>query len=193
MARKRGRKRRIMRRAGRKVATFAGRAKSAYRRAASMNVSGQELIISAAGAGVGGIGATLVIKKLPASIPAVAKNLGVAVLGALIMKRGLKSKSFPLIGAGLGMAGVGAKGLVTKFVPSLAGDLGDDEDFTEIAGDDAYEIGDDGEDYAVVDGDDGAELVPIDADEVGDLNAPLAAPFAAPFDGEDYELEGQEI
>lgn len=187
---KKGRKRRIMRRAGRNVATFAGRAKSAYRRAASMNVSGQQLIISAAGAGVGGIGATLVIKKLPSGIPAVAKNLGVAVLGALITKRGLKSKSYPLIGAGLGMAAVGAKGLVTKFVPSLAGDLGDD-DFTEI-GDDAYEIGDDGEDYAVVEGDDGAELVPVE-NVAGDLNAPLAAPFSAPFDGNDYELEGQEI
>lgn len=190
MARK-GRKRRIMRRAGRKVATFAGRAKSVYRRAASMNVSGQQLIISAAGAGVGGIGATLVIKKLPSSIPAVAKNLGVAVLGALITKRGLRSKSYPLIGAGLGMAAVGAKGLVTKFVPSLAGDLGDD-DFTEIEGDDAYEIGDDGEDYAVVEGDDGAELVPVE-EVAGDLNAPLSAPFSAPFDGNDYELEGQEI
>lgn len=188
---KKGRKRRIMRRAGRKVATFAGRAKSAYRRAASMNVSGQQLMISAAGAGVGGIGATLVIKKLPSSIPAVAKNLGVAVLGALITKRGLKSKSYPLIGAGLGMAAVGAKGLVTKFVPSLAGDLGDDN-FSEIEGDDAYEIGEVGEDYAVVDGENGAELVPVEEVQ-GDLNSPLAAPFAAPFDGDDYELEGQEI
>lgn len=187
---KKGRKRRIMRRASRKVATFAGRAKSAYRRTASMNVSGQQLMISAAGAGIGGIGATLVIKKLPPSIPAVAKNLGVAVLGALITKRGLKSKSYPLIGAGLGMAAVGAKGLVSKFVPSL-GDLGDD-DFSEIEGDDAYEIGDDGEDYAVVDGENGAELVPVE-DVQGDLNAPLAAPFAAPFAGDDYELEGQEI
>ena len=75
----------------------------------------------AAGAGVGAVGGSFVITKIPATVPAAATNAGVAVLGAAVALFGMKKRNKALMGAGLGMGAVGVRGLVANVVPTMAG------------------------------------------------------------------------
>ena len=91
------------------------------RRAASQPVTKKDIVLAVAGAGVGGIGGAIVLSKLPESIPELAKNGGIAAVGGAITYMGLKKKNKLLMGAGLGMAAVGVRGVIAGFVPTMAG------------------------------------------------------------------------
>ena len=105
------------RRASRRVVV---QAKKVYRRAKSINVTKKDIVLSVAGAGAGAIGSAVVLQKLPDSIPAAAKNAIVTAAGGFLAYKGVKKRNMALTGLGMGMAAVGARGLVGVAVPSLA-------------------------------------------------------------------------
>lgn len=127
-------KKRAKREGGKKAATkvitktrriYVGAKKKArrIRRAASQSVNKKDIVLAVAGAGVGSIGSAFVLTKIPDTIPggAISKNAIVAAAGGAITYYALKKKNKALMGAGLGMAAVGAKGLIGTAVPTLAG------------------------------------------------------------------------
>lgn len=99
----------------------AKRAARRIKRAATQPVTKKDIILAVAGAGVGSVGGAIVLSKLPESLPPLATNGGVAALGGVVTYIGLKKKNKLLMGAGLGMAAVGARGLIANFVPTMAG------------------------------------------------------------------------
>lgn len=99
----------------------AKRAARRIKRAATQPVSKKDIVLAVAGAGIGSVGGAVVLSKLPASLPPLATNGGVAALGGIVTYIGLKKKNKMLMGAGLGMAAVGARGVIANFVPTLAG------------------------------------------------------------------------
>lgn len=121
------------RESGKKAVKVVTRTKSVYvaakrkarriRRAAGMSVNKKDIVLAVAGAGVGSIGSAFVLTKIPDTLPggAVTKNAIVAAAGGAITYYALKKRNKALMGAGLGMAAVGAKGLIGTAVPTLAG------------------------------------------------------------------------
>ena len=104
-----------------RVYVKAKRAARRVRRAATQPVTKKDIVLAVAGAGVGSIGGAIVLSKLPASLPPMATNGGVAALGGVLTAVGLKKKNKLLMGAGLGMGAVGFRGLVANVVPIMAG------------------------------------------------------------------------
>lgn len=145
-----------------RVYVKAKRAARRARRAATQPVSKKDIVLAVAGAGVGSIGGAIVLSKLPATLPPMATNGGVAALGGVLTAMGLKKKNKLLMGAGLGMAAVGVRGIIAGFVPTMAGY---DENYTyvpQIATDMA---------------------APFAAPFAGEMNT--YEPLNAPFDGEE--------
>ena len=145
-----------------RVYVNAKRAARRVRRAASQPVSKKDIVLAVAGAGVGSVGGAIVLSKLPASLPPMATNGGVAALGGILTYIALKKKNKLLMGAGLGMAAVGVRGVIAGFVPTMAGY--DDSNYAyvpQIAGGGSYE--------------------PLAAPFAGSAYEPLNAPF----DGEE--------
>lgn len=105
----------------RKVYVKAKRAKRKFKRVASQKMGAKDIVLSVAGAGVGGIGGAFVLSKIPAAVPAVASNGALAALGGLAAAFGVKKRNKMIMGAGLGAAAVGVRGLIANFVPTLAG------------------------------------------------------------------------
>lgn len=105
-----------VRRAGRRVIV---KTKEIYRRAKSINVTKKDIILSVAGAGAGAIGSAIVLQKLPIQ-NTLAKNAVVTAVGGFLAYKGVKKRNMAITGLGMGMAAVGAKGLVGVAVPSLA-------------------------------------------------------------------------
>ena len=141
------------------------RAARRIKRAATQPVSKKDIVLAVAGAGVGSVGGAIVLSKLPASLPPMATNGGVAALGGILTYVALKKRNKLLMGAGLGMAAVGVRGVISSFAPTMAG-------YDEV-------------NYSYV--------PQIAAPMAAPMAAPFAAPFAgdsyeplaAPFDGEE--------
>lgn len=145
-----------------RVFVKAKRAARRVRRAASQPVSKKDIVLAVAGAGVGSVGGAIVLSKLPASLPPMASNGGVAALGGILTYIALKKKNKLLMGAGLGMAAVGVRGVIAGFVPTMAGyDEPNYYSVPQIAGGGSYE--------------------PLAAPFAGSAYEPLNAPF----DGEE--------
>lgn len=104
-----------------RVYVNAKRAARRIRRAATQPVSKKDIVLAVAGAGVGSVGGAIVLSKLPASLPPMATNGSVAALGGILTYIALKKKNKLLMGAGLGMAAVGVRGVIAGFVPTMAG------------------------------------------------------------------------
>ena len=143
----------------RKVYVKAKRAKRKFKRVASERMNTKDIVMSVAGAGVGGIGGAFVLSKIPASVPTVASNAGVAALGGLLAAVGVKKRNRLIMGLGLGASAVGVRGLIANFVPTMAG-----YDDTPAL---AYSAPAMGTPFA------------------GCMAAPFAGEMAAPFDGDD--------
>lgn len=144
-----------------RVYVKAKRAARRVRRAATQPVSKKDIVLAVAGAGVGSVGGAIVLSKLPASLPPMATNGGVAALGGILTYLALKKKNKLLMGAGLGMAAVGVRGMIAGFVPTMAG----------------Y----DDSNYAYVPQIAGGSYEPLAAPFAGSAYEPLNAPF----DGEE--------
>lgn len=142
----------------------AKRAARRIRRAATQPMSKKDIVLAVAGAGVGSIGGAVVLTKLPSSLPAVATNGGVAALGGVLTAYGLKRRNRLLMGAGLGMAAVGVRGIIANFVPTMAG----------------Y---DDAPRYRVIPRLPATMAAPLAAPFAGD-----DVPLCAPYDGEEVKI-----
>lgn len=107
----------------RRVYVAAKRKGRKVRRALGASVNKKDIVLAVAGAGVGSIGSAYVLTKIPDTLPggAVTKNAIVAAAGGAIAYYGIKKRNKAVMGAGLGMAAVGAKGLIGTAVPTLAG------------------------------------------------------------------------
>ena len=107
----------------RRVYVAAKRKGRKIRRALGASMSKKDIVLAVAGAGVGSIGSAYVLAKIPDTLPggAVTKNAIVAAAGGAIAYYGIKERNKAVMGAGLGMAAVGAKGLIGTAVPTLAG------------------------------------------------------------------------
>ena len=107
----------------RRVYVAAKRKGRKVRRALGASVNKKDIVLAVAGAGVGSIGSAYVLAKIPDTLPggAVTKNAIVAAAGGAIAYYGIKKRNKAVMGAGLGMAAVGAKGIIGTAVPTLAG------------------------------------------------------------------------
>lgn len=107
----------------RRVYVAAKRKGRKVRRALGASMSKKDIVLAVAGAGVGSIGSAYVLAKIPDTLPggAVTKNAIVAAAGGAIAYYGIKKRNKAVMGAGLGMAAVGAKGIIGAAVPTLAG------------------------------------------------------------------------
>ena len=144
-----------------RVYVKAKKAKRKFRRVASERMGTKDIVLSVAGAGVGGIGGAFILTKIPAAVPPVAANGALAALGGVAAGMGVKKKNRLLMGLGLGVAAVGVRGLIANFVPTLAG-----YDDTPVY----------------------LPATQMAAPFAGELAAPFAGEcMAAPFDGDGFE------
>lgn len=92
--------------------------KKIYKSAKGYNVQTKDVVISVAAGGVGAIGSTMILQKLPTEkLPGGAKtaNALVAALGGFVAYKGLKKKSMAITGLGMGMAAASAAGFIQSF------------------------------------------------------------------------------
>mgnify|MGYP006992141643 CR=1 FL=1 len=71
----------------------AKKAKRKFRRVASERMGTKDIVLSVAGAGVGGIGGAFILTKIPAAVPPVAANGALAALGGVAAGMGVKKKN----------------------------------------------------------------------------------------------------
>lgn len=96
------------------------------KKAGKINVTKRDVILSVAGAGVGSVGGAILVQKMPAAVPDIAKNAIVAGIGGFLAYKGLKSKNMAFVGVGMGAAAAGAAGLIGSVMtkvstPSVSG------------------------------------------------------------------------
>ena len=82
------------------------------RRAGGERMSTADIVLAVGGAGVGSIGGSLVLSKMPESIPAVAKNGALAAAGGFLAYKGLRKKNRLFLGLGLGAAAAGVTNII---------------------------------------------------------------------------------
>ena len=92
------------------------------RRYAGQSVTKKDIILGVGGAAIGGVGGALVLQKMPEVIPPMLQNAITALGGGYLAYRGIKSRNKLIMGLGLGLGAVGARGLIGSVVPALAGD-----------------------------------------------------------------------
>lgn len=118
MAKKKGKKAVTVR----KVYIKAKKAGRKVRRYAGESVSKKDIILGVAGAAAGGIGGAMVLQKIPEAVPPMVSNAALALGGGFLAYKGIRKRNKLLLGLGLGMGAVGARGIVGNFVPTLAGE-----------------------------------------------------------------------
>lgn len=128
-----------------------------FRKEAGERMSTGDIVLAVAGAGVGSIGGSIVLSKMPAAIPDIAKNGVLAGLGGFCAYNGLKKKNKLLLGLGMGAAAAAATNIIGGIVSG--------SDTTVSA---PY-----------------ARLAAPYTRLNGISNAQLCAPLAAPYDGEE--------
>lgn len=100
----------------RRVYVAAKRKARKIRRAAGENMKASDIVLAVGGAGVGSIGGSILLAKMPAAIPDVAKNGILAGLGGFVAYKGLKKRNRLLLGLGLGAAAAGATNLIGNVI-----------------------------------------------------------------------------
>lgn len=102
----------------RRVYVAAKRKARRIKRAAGENMKASDIVLAVGGAGVGSIGGSILLAKMPASIPDVAKNGILAGIGGFVAYKGLKKRNRLLLGLGLGAAAAGATNLIGNVISS---------------------------------------------------------------------------
>lgn len=100
----------------RRVYVAAKRKARKIRRAAGENMKASDIVLAVGGAGVGSIGGSILLSKMPAAIPDVAKNGILAGLGGFVAYKGIKKRNRLLLGLGLGAAAAGATNLIGSVI-----------------------------------------------------------------------------
>lgn len=100
----------------RRVFVAAKRAGRRARRAAGERMSAADVLLSVAGAGVGSIGGSIVLAKMPEAIPDVAKNGILAAGGGFLAYKGIKKRNRLLMGLGLGAAAAAVTNIISGVI-----------------------------------------------------------------------------
>lgn len=82
------------------------------RRAGGERMGTGEIVLAVAGAGVGSIGGSILLSKMPESIPDIAKNGALSALGGFLAYKGLRKKNRLFLGLGLGAAAAGVTNII---------------------------------------------------------------------------------
>lgn len=88
----------------------------AIRRAAGERMNATDIILAVGGAGVGSIGGSLILAKMPEAVPDLAKNGILAALGGFAAYKGLKKKNKLLLGLGMGAAAAAATNIIGNVI-----------------------------------------------------------------------------
>lgn len=96
----------------RRVYVAAKRKGRAIKRAAGERMSTADVVLAVAGAGVGSIGGSILLSKMPAAVPDIAKNGILAAAGGFVAYKGLKKKNKLFLGLGMGAAAAAATNLI---------------------------------------------------------------------------------
>lgn len=100
----------------RRVFVAAKRAGRRARRAAGERMSAADVLLSVAGAGVGSIGGSIVLAKMPEAIPDVAKNGILAAGGGFLAYKGIKKRNRLFMGLGLGAAAAAVTNIISGVI-----------------------------------------------------------------------------
>lgn len=100
----------------RKIYVSAKRKARKIKRAAGERMSAADIALAVGGAGVGSIGGSILLSKMPDAIPDVAKNGILAAAGGFLAYKGLKKKNKLFLGLGLGAAAAGATNLIANVI-----------------------------------------------------------------------------
>lgn len=100
----------------RRIYVGAKRKARRIKRAAGERMTPMDVVLAVSGAGVGSIGGSIAIAKMPASIPDVAKNGVLAALGGFLAYKGIKKKNRLVMGLGMGAAAAAATNLISGAV-----------------------------------------------------------------------------
>lgn len=96
----------------RKVYVQAKRAGRRVVRAAGEKMRPLDVALAVGGAGVGSIGGSLLISKMPDALPDMAKNGIVAALGGFVAYKGLRKRNRLFLGLGLGASAAAATNII---------------------------------------------------------------------------------
>lgn len=145
----------------RRIYVSAKRKARKIKRAADERMSAADIALAVGGAGVGSIGGSILLSKMPDAIPDVAKNGILAAAGGFLAYKGLKKKNKLFLGLGLGAAAAGATNLIANVISgsTVSGCSALSAPYAQL--------------YAPYSGLNGAE------------SACLASPLSAPYDGEE--------
>ena len=100
----------------RRIYVGAKRKARRIKRAAGERMTPMDVVLAVSGAGVGSIGGSIAIAKMPTSIPDVAKNGVLAALGGFLAYKGIKKKNRLVMGLGMGAAAAAATNLISGAV-----------------------------------------------------------------------------
>lgn len=100
----------------RKIYVKAKRGARRVSRAAGEKMTAVDVALAVGGAGVGSIGGSILLSKMPEAIPDLAKNGILAAAGGFVAYKGLKKKNKLLLGLGLGSAAAGATNIIGGLV-----------------------------------------------------------------------------
>lgn len=93
-------------------------AKKAARRAAGEKMGVADVVLAVGGAGVGSIGGSILLAKMPEAIPDVAKNGIMAAGGGFLAYKGIKKKNRLFLGLGLGAAAAAVTNIIGSVMSS---------------------------------------------------------------------------
>lgn len=145
----------------RKIYVSAKRKARKIKRAAGERMSAADIALAVGGAGVGSIGGSILLSKMPDAIPDVAKNGILAAAGGFLAYKGLKKKNKLFLGLGLGAAAAGATNLIANVISgsTVSGCSALSAPYTQLS----------------------APYTGLNGSE----SAYLASPLSAPYDGEE--------
>lgn len=96
----------------RRVYVAAKNAAKRARRAGGERMGTADIVLAVGGAGVGSIGGSILLAKMPEGIPDIAKNGALSALGGFLAYKGLRKKNRLFLGLGLGAAAAGVTNII---------------------------------------------------------------------------------
>lgn len=100
----------------RRVFMAAKRAGRRARRAAGERMNVADVVLAVGGAGVGSVGGSILLSKMPEAIPDVAKNGIMAAGGGFLAYKGIKKRNRLFLGLGLGAAAAAVTNIISGVI-----------------------------------------------------------------------------
>lgn len=96
----------------RRVYVAAKKAAKRARRAGGERMGAADIVLAVGGAGVGSIGGSILLAKMPEGIPDIVKNGALSALGGFLAYKGLRKKNRLFLGLGLGASAAGVTNII---------------------------------------------------------------------------------